>query len=188
MRLFLPVFVSAMTAVAACTSQAQSSIPSKPGLWESTMTSNITGIQVPPDMEARLAQMPPDQQATIRSAMGGGPHTSVVHSCLTREQFDKWNDNFTRGKDGECTHSNVSQTANERSFDISCTSPNAKTTGHVDMVFDGDEHGRGTVHMVRTATQGPQAMKPMTIDMKIDTHYIGADCGAIKPGEAQPVK
>lgn len=190
MRLLLPTFVAAMAAMGVSTSQAQNSIPFKPGLWESTMTSSMTGMQMPPDMEARMSQMPPEAQERIRSAMGGAPHTSVIHSCLTKEQFDKWNDDFTKGKENDqnCTNSNVSQSAHERSFDVTCTSPNAKSTGHVDMVFDSDEQGHGTVHMIRTATQGPQAMKPITMDIKIDTRYIGADCGSIKPGEAQPVK
>jgi hypothetical protein len=170
--------------------RAQSDIPFKPGLWESNFSSSVSGIQMPPDMEARLAQMPPEQQERIKNMMGGGaPHTTVVRSCVTKDQFDKWNDSFAqdKDKDTQCTHSNVTQTPHGRAFDVSCTSPTAKTTGHVEMNFESDEKGHGTVHMVRTALQGPQAMKPMTIDAKFDMHYVASDCGDIKPGEGRPV-
>jgi Protein of unknown function (DUF3617) len=167
----------------------QAQIPLKTGLWESNMTSTMTGMQIPPDMEARLAQMPPEQQERIRNMMGGAPHTTVTHSCATKEEFDKWNDSFgqDKEKDAQCSHTNVTQTSQERAFDVNCASPTAKTTGRVEINFDSDEKAHGTVHMVRTALQGAQAMKPITIDMKFDTHYIGSDCGNIKPGDAQVI-
>jgi hypothetical protein len=43
------------------------------------------------------------------------------------------------------------------------------------------------VHMVRTALEGPQAMKPISVDVKFETRYVGSDCGDIKPGDAHPV-
>jgi hypothetical protein len=189
---FMRILHCCLGLIAACSAAsafAQTQIPFKTGLWESNMTSTMAGIEIPPDMQARLAQMPPEQQERLRSMMGGAPHTTVTRSCATKEEFEKWNDSFGQGKekDSECTHTNVTQTAQERAFDMSCTSPTAKTTGHVDMYFDSDEKGHGTVHMVRTALQGPQAMKPITIDVKFDTHYIGSDCGDIKPGDAQVV-
>ena len=107
---------------------------------------------------------------------------------MTKDQFDKWNDSLheSKDKDEQCVHSNETKTATERSFDLSCTSPTAKSTGHVEMFIDSDEKGHGSVHMVRTALQGPQAMQPITIDVKFDTHYVGSDCGDIKPGQGQP--
>ncbi len=180
-----------LSLIAACAvaASAQTQIPFKTGLWDSNFTSTVTGIQMPPDMQARLAQLPPDQQEHIRHMMGGAPNTSEAHSCMTKEQFDKWNDSFAqdKDKDSQCSHTVVSQTAQERIVDLNCTSARAKTTGRVEMSFDSDEKGHGTVHMVRTASDGPQAGKPVTIDVKFDTHFIGADCGDIKPGDAHPV-
>ncbi|WP_256366848.1 DUF3617 domain-containing protein [Acidobacterium sp. S8] len=164
--------------------------PFKTGLWESNVTSSISGIQIPPDVQAHLAQMPPEQQEKIRSMMGGAPQTSVMRSCMTKEQFDKWNDSFheNKDKDEQCTHTNVITDVHERTFDINCTSPTAKSAGRIQMFIDSDEKGHGSVHMVRTASEGPQAMKPITVDVKFDTHYIGSDCGSIKPGDAEPVR
>jgi len=180
----LSVFCGAMAS-------AQSDIPFKTGLWESNFTSTVSGMQMqmPPDLQARLAQMPPEQQERVRNMMGGAPHTSVVRSCVTKEQFDKWNDSFAQNKDkdSQCTHTVVTQTSQQRVIDMNCTSSNAKTTGRVEMNFDSEEKSHGTVHMVRTATEGPQAGNPVTIDVKFDTHYVGSDCGDIKPGEGRPV-
>ena len=169
---------------------AQTEIPFKPGLWESDITSTVSGMQIPPEMQARLAQMPPEQQERIKNMMGGAPRTTVTHSCMTKDQFDKWNDSLHQGKekDEQCTHTNVTNSGHERFFDLSCTSGNSKSTGHVEIFTDSDEKGHGSVHMVRTAMQGPQAMNPITIDVKFDTRYIGSDCGTIKPGDSQTIK
>lgn len=173
----------------AAMASAQTDIPFKTGLWESNFTSSIAGMQMPPDVQARLAQLPPDQQARIRGMMGGTPQTSVVRSCVTKDQFDKWNDSFAgnREKNADCKNTNVTQTMEERVIEVNCSSTNSKTNGRIEIHFDSDEKGHGTVHMVTTELQGSQAMKPMTMDMKFDTHYISSDCGDIKPGEGRPV-
>ncbi|HYK36336.1 DUF3617 domain-containing protein [Alloacidobacterium sp.] len=187
MRVFHCCFGLAAVCGAAIAS-AQTNIPFKTGLWESNFTSSVSGMQIPPDLQARLAQMPPDQRARIQSMMGGGPQTSAVRSCVTKDQFDKWNDSLAnKEKNADCTNTNVSQTAQDRVVEVNCTSSNSKTSGRVEMHFDSDEKGHGTVHMVRTELQGPQAMKPVTIDMKFDTHFVSSDCGDIKPGEGRPV-
>jgi hypothetical protein len=49
---------------------AQTDVPFKTGLWESNFSSSISGMQMPPDLQARLAQMPPEQQERIRNMMG----------------------------------------------------------------------------------------------------------------------
>jgi hypothetical protein len=112
----------------AVAASAQTEIPFKTGLWESNFTSTISGIQMPPDLQARLAQMPPEQQEGIRNMMGGAPHTSVVRSCVTKDQFDKWNDSFAQDKekDSQCTHTTVSQTSQQRIIDLNCTSSAAQ--------------------------------------------------------------
>jgi hypothetical protein len=185
------VFATGVLCGAAVTVEGQSQIPLKPGLWESSITSNVSGITLSPEMQARIAQMPPDAQARIRAAMGGDtPRTTMTRSCLTQHEFDEWNDSFSKGKNGDqtCTHSNVSGGMDRRSFDIACTSGSGKSTGHIEMIFDSDERAHGTIHLVSTTTEGAQAMHPITMDMKINTHYVGADCGSIKPGQAELVK
>lgn len=191
MRLHLiSLIAAAATACSTTVAFAQTQIPFKPGLWQSNVTSSISGMQISPEMQARIAQMSPEAQEKLRGMMGGAPRTTVMQSCMTKEQFDKWNDQFSeqRSKDEQCTHTNVEQDAQKRSFDVTCTSPTSKSTGHVEMFIDSDEKSHGSMHMVRTATQGSQAMQPITVDVKFDTHFSGSDCGDIKPGDARPLK
>jgi hypothetical protein len=178
-----------LIAVAGAVASAQTQIPIKTGLWESNYTSSVSGIQMPPDLQARLAQMPPEQQERIKKMMGGAPNTTVVRSCVTKEEFEKWNNSLVQQKDKEsdCSNTTVSQTAQSRVIDVNCSSSRGKTTGRVEMYFDSDEKGHGTVHMVRTETEGQQAGRPVSIDMKFDSHFVGSDCGDIKPGEGKTV-
>lgn len=189
MRLPACCFIAIAAACGTCTTLAQTQIPFKPGLWESNITSTISGIQITPEMQAHIDQMPPEAQEKMRNMMGGTPRTTVMRSCMTKEQFDKWNDSFSQSKDKDeqCTHTNVTQNAQGRVFDVSCTSPRSKSTGHVEIFIDSDEKGHGSVHMIRTALEGPQAMKPISVDVKFETRYVGSDCGDIKPGDAHPV-
>src|SRR5690348_15022970 len=64
----------------------------KVGLWESTNTSEMSGMPampaIPPD---KLAQVPPEQRARIEAMMKGrgGSNTSTTRSCLTKESLER---------------------------------------------------------------------------------------------------
>src|SRR3569623_1869417 len=54
----------------------------KAGLWE-TEISVTTNMPLPPEAEARIAALPPEQQAMIRARMSGGKATtSTNRSCV----------------------------------------------------------------------------------------------------------
>ncbi len=152
--------------------------PVKMGLWESSITSTIGGITIPPDVAARL-------QAMGRPVPGITPHTTVTQSCMTKEEWaksiEKWNNN-----EAKCTYTNRDFTSQKFSFDMSCASEHGGVfTGHFEMLVDDDEHTHGTAHM---KGETGQAGQPMTIDTTLSSHYLGADCGDIKPGDAKIVK
>jgi hypothetical protein len=151
--------------------------PVKMGLWESTIVSNIGGLTIPPDVAARLQAM--------GRPVPGGPHTTVTQSCMTKDEwakaFEKMNNN-----ENKCTYTNRTITAQKISFDMSCASARGSVfTGHFEMLIDDDEHSHGTAHMKGTMGQNAQ---PMTIDTTLTSHYLAADCGEVKPGDAKVVK
>ena len=54
----------------------------KMGLWQNTATNTMTGMQIPPEVAAKL-------QAMGRPVPGAAPTTTVTQSCLTPEKWQK---------------------------------------------------------------------------------------------------
>jgi hypothetical protein len=152
--------------------------PVKMGLWESTIVSNIGGITIPPDVAARL-------QAMGRQ-VPGGPHTVVTQSCMTKDEWAKAFEKMNSNSENKCTYTNRTITAQKISFDMSCASERGGVfTGHFEMLIDDEEHSHGTAHM---KGEGGQRAQPMTIDTTMTSHYLSADCGEVKPGDAKILK
>jgi len=152
--------------------------PVKMGLWESSITSNIGGITIPPEVAAKL-------QAMGRQ-VPGGPHTTVTQSCMTKEEWAKSIEKMNNSKETQCTYTNKSFTSSKFSFDMSCTSERGSVfTGHFEMLVDDPEHTHGSAHM--KGEGGPNG-QPMTIDTTLSSHYVSGDCGDVKPGDAKIVK
>lgn len=78
-------------AIAAAAAGKVQPLQVKTGLWQVTQTSSIGG-GVPPEMQARLAQMPPEQraraEAMIQSRFGGAPQTTTFKSCVTEKDLN----------------------------------------------------------------------------------------------------
>ncbi len=65
----------------------------KTGLWEETWTSTSSGApSIPADMQAKLAQMTPEQRARIETYMknltSGVPQTHTYKVCITKEKLN----------------------------------------------------------------------------------------------------
>lgn len=87
----------------------------KTGLWQMTLTNTINGLPaIPPDMQARLAQMSPEQRARLEAVMkskfGGTPQTTTYKTCATKEGLEE--DTFT-GPDQKCNWTILSSTSSE---------------------------------------------------------------------------
>lgn len=149
--------------VLSCVAAGQNERPTVlPGLWETTVTSHMSGQGLPP-------------------AIANMPHTSKFRSCVTQQDIE---DSFaqTQQRPGDnCTRSNQHMTSSGFSTDFACA--NSKTTGHVDVVFDSDSSAHITMHM---ESQGG----PITVqaDSTSTSKRLGADCGSVKPGQAQMVR
>lgn len=168
-----------LAGVAARAQDLPATPPVKMGLWESTIASKIGGLTIPPDVAARL-------QAMGRPVPGATPTTIVTQSCMTKEEWAKSIEKMNNNE-AKCTYTNRTFTAQKFSFDMSCTSERGGVfSGHFEMLIDDDEHTHGTAHMKSEAT-GPNG-QAMTIDTTLNSHYLAADCGDVKPGEARTIK
>jgi hypothetical protein len=146
----------------------------KTGLWENTVTMEITGFTLPKE---QLEKMPPAQRAQVEQMMKqmgvGAPSTITDKSCLTEKDLDG---NAFRGRleeDGQdCEYQQVTATAKRQEWTFTCKTPGGPATGRmaIDVISDTQ---------VRGAMQGrtPQG----NIDMKFDAKWQSQACGDVKP-------
>jgi hypothetical protein len=152
--------------------------PIKMGLWQSTITSTISGIQIPPDVAARM-------KAMGRPLPTGQPRTMVTQSCATPE---KWKDMFRDlRRQGQCQFRNEHLTSSSLTADLACKSPDGSysSSGHIDVSFVSEEKLHGKVHVEMIMESQPQ---PIVSDMSFDSAYQGADCHGISPDSAKIIR
>jgi hypothetical protein len=165
----------AATLIVAGTAIAQSA-PIKMGLWHGKAVSTMTGLELPPDVVARL-------KAMGRPVPGSEPTTTETESCLTPE---KWKEMLAKSQEREnCSYKNLKVDSSGMSGDLECTTARGGTTkGHLQMNFLSSEKVHGTVHMEVISAQRPQ---PILMDMTIDSSYEGTDCKGISPDEPKVI-
>jgi hypothetical protein len=141
----------------------------KMGLWQNTVTNTMSGIEIPPEVAARM-------QAMGRPVPGSAPRTITTQSCLTA---DKWQKSITDMQQGKnCQFTNVHQSATGMSGDMTCTTPEGTSKGHLDATFSNQEKMNGKMHMeISTARQS----QPIVMDAIFESVYQGSDCKGISP-------
>ena len=174
-RIFL---MAAIVAVPATLLAQASAPPIKMGLWQTTSTSTMTGIQIPPEVAARL-------QAMGRPLPTAEPRTTVVQSCATPE---KWKQMFQHLQHhGDCEFHNEHQTSSTLTADMACKSTDGRysTNGHIDVSFVSEEKIHGKVHVETVMESQPQ---PIVTDMSFESVYQGADCHGVSPNEGKVIR
>lgn len=149
----------------------------KPGLWQTTMTYTIKGTPpMPPDMEARLAQMTPEQrakyEAMLKNQYGGTPKTNTWKSCVKKEDLNKYPFEDPRKK---CTYTVLSSTGSKMDVSGTCTPGNDgyEYGFKVQLETADSEHAKGTGQL--TISKGSQIM---TGDYRGSSQWLGATCPA----------
>jgi hypothetical protein len=134
----------------------------KEGLWESTSTMTIQGLQIPP---ALLQNLPEAQRAQIER-FDGQPH--VDQACVTQKDIAA---GFTRfDKQSACTRNTLAATPRSYAANITCT---------------GLLAGAGTLQVQAPSSsrvQGTAALQGMlgNMTMTLDARWVSASCGALK--------
>lgn len=144
----------------------------KPGAWETTITSTMSGLpqtQAPKPTEEQLAQMPPERRAMIEKMMAmreGKPVTSTNRSCLKEtDNLDKMMaDDPNRPN---CKKKILSQTSTSLEMEITCAAPHA-THAHIKM------EARSSEELVSTTdVQGENGFK---VHANLKSHWLGSSC------------
>jgi uncharacterized protein DUF3617 len=153
----------------------------KTGLWEETWTSTTTGAPpISADMQARLAQMTPEQRARIEAYMksmtSGTPKTRSFKVCITKEKLNS--NPFNDAKNAkDCTWSELTSTGTKLDAVGTCISGSEHMRTDVSMhveVLDS-EHVKGTGK--NTFSNGGNSLHTV---FDASGKYVGPACGSVK--------
>jgi len=163
----------------------------KPGLYENTTVSTISGLQMPANMPQltpdQLAKMPPQARAQYEAMTKGGPgapQTHTMKACITKEQLSK--PMFDSGEKS-CTYKLTNSTSSSQTIHVECNRGNTKTVGDMTLDRVDSEHLKGNLLMKTTgdsSTAGSMGGN-MTIKLDFSNKWLGSDCGDVKPSSSE---
>lgn len=153
----------------------------KPGLWEQTMTMEMSGMPAMPQLTPeQLAQMPPAARARIEGMMGGAPQTIATKVCQTKESLA--DARAYAQQQNSCTTKMTSMTANKVEYHTECS---GRFTGSGDFVVErvDSEHTKTTGALKGMSSLGKKggAEQPISQKMTITGKWLSPDCGDVKP-------
>jgi hypothetical protein len=155
----------------ACRADEITPLDVKPGLWEATVTIQLGGLPgVPPEA---LAQMSAEQRAKIEAAMNA-PHTS--RSCVTADSLKKPLD-FGDRPNSSCKRTLIRSSAGAMEFHVECDNGRMKSVGDGHFQAVGSDSMKGEITMNSTM----EGRGTTTSRISISSHWVGADCGSVKP-------
>ena len=146
----------------------------KLGLWETTMTTQMSGM--PPIPPEALAHMTPEQRAQMEAAMGaqgGQPKTHTTKSCMTKEKLEE---GTTFGEDRpNCKRNVVSSTGSKAEVHMECADKDMKTDATVRIEALNPANVKGSMQM-----ESSGGGHTMNMNSNFTSKWIGADCGKVE--------
>jgi len=148
---------------------AADSLAAKTGLWETTLTTNSSGMAIPEDA---LAKMPPAQRAQMEQMfkqMGArGPSTTTDKSCVTARDLQEGAFRKQLEEDGSnCKYTAVSSTPKHQEWVFQCAGRDNAATGRMVIDVVDSTHVRGTMDF---------KSQQMSMNMKFDSKWLGDSC------------
>ncbi|HSY02910.1 MAG TPA: DUF3617 family protein [Acidobacteriaceae bacterium] len=143
---------------------AQSAPPIKMGLWEHSVTLDMSGMP---------------------NGMGGASHTVSNQTCMSndtwKEALQSMQSRRQQANAANCSTSNVEQDSHHFAFDVACVAQQGMNTKmHLDMTLDSEESMHGTMS---TTMSGPNIPQGMSMKATIQSKFVSSDCGNLKPGQ-----
>lgn len=180
MRLATPILIAAsLTATLSSTASAQAAPPIKPGLWEVQMERE--GGPAMPDVNEHLKNMPPEQRKRMQAMMkergvdmSGGMNKLKI--CLDKASLDQGR--WQGQQDTHCKTDYSQSSGTTWRWHAVCGEPyNSVTDGEA--TFTNAES-----YVVKSKTTMTVQGKPQTTQSTIQSKWVGANCGDIKPIQA----
>jgi hypothetical protein len=150
----------------------------QPGLWDQTMTMDLSGMEMP-----QMPEMPPEVLAQMEAAGiqmpdldFSQPRTNSSQYCLTAEDIaNRKPFGGDEDMDDNCTQQNFVRDDNGMSMDLVCTG-DMNGTGRLEYVFDSATHFTGTMNFTGTI-QG----RPANVMNTMEGNWVSGDCGNVAP-------
>ena len=157
---------------------AQTAPPIKPGLWQVQSQREVDGQKTQmPDMSEHLKNMPPEARRQMEAMMKqrgvdmSGGSMNDMKICLSRDSVDPSQWERTQGT---CKTDYVTRSSSTWKWHTSCREPAAET--------DGEAHFTSAdSYTVKTATTMTIQGQMRTTHMTLNSKWLGADCGDLKP-------
>jgi hypothetical protein len=166
-RGLLAVLGAAWTCAAA--SARADSLDLKLGLWETTFTTNVSGMLV---SDAQLQQMPPAQrermEAMMKKQQADGPKTRTTKTCLTKEKLGRPFEKAEADEEKNCKRTILVATPSKQEVTIACTGerPQKKEWR---MEATSRESAKGNMKVVSGSG---------SVTMSFTARWIASGCGA----------
>ena len=177
LALALAVLVTASTALAAGTR-----LNMKPGLWETTTTTTISGAGMPPGAMSgmppgALDSLPPAQRAKMMAHFGGGPgkpKAVTKKSCITQKELDDAEYGSSKDPEHPCESKMTKETATHAEGTYACKG-NPPATGTIVIDAPSPESTKSEVNTSSGAVK---------IKIVSKGKWLASDCGKVKPETA----
>ena len=158
----------------ATTSASAAPLNVRLGLWESTTTTESSGMppidtsSVPPEQRARI-------EAMLKKRQAQGPRTLVFKTCLTKEKLerDPFANSAQRGE--SCSTHMISQSSTHWQGKTVCTGNGRQREVTINYSALSRERVKGTIR-VRLSGAG----REMEIHGTIAGKWLGPDCGKLR--------
>jgi len=152
----------------------------KTGLWQVTESSTASGVPpIPPDMQAKIDQMTPEQRARIEAVItkrfGGTPQVTTYKKCVTAEDLN--NNAFINKPDEKCAWTVLNSTGSD--MEVRGTSCSAgrnqgmETDVHINIHALDSENVKASVQGTSTGNG-----HTMNINNSLTGKWVSASCPA----------
>lgn len=144
----------------------------KPGLWETSISSNTAGeMPIPAEMLNRLTS---EQRARMEERMKANSaahgHSTTHKKCVTKEDLQNRKLDFAGDK--ECTPTVTASTSTMAKGKLSCQTEGMQGTAVFEMEAPDPEHYKGSSHGTLNANG-----HTMNIDTTFSGKWLGSSCG-----------
>ncbi len=145
----------------------------KPGLWETTITTQAKGI--PPAPREMMARLTPEQrsqaEAAARARGGVGEQTRIIKACITADDLKK---PFALSEDAHavCTRTVLASSSTKTDVHFVCTKGQVRSTGDIHVEVVSPESTKGS-----SQYSSQDAAHKLDAKVTFTGRWLGADCG-----------